>query len=395
MGTGEFSSVGSAAAEAEGRREKAEAAKPRADIAHGRRSHAAARRALRAPSAFPAGPRPTSARCWPPASAASFPNFRSSRATTSKAGDLILHAGCREKGSCRQYARAVLVAARSGMRRPRSGWSSAAMRRSCSSTIPVRRWRRPQSRLKAARPNSDANEIKAPFDGVVDRLPVELGSADPGRAAEVATLIALDPLLAVARVSERDLHYLKVGRRGRSHAWSTVTTVEGNATLHQPRCDGRRRAPSAIEIAMPNRGSIALPAGMTAEITLRADPTESVILPRSVVTLSDEGDLGIRAVDKDSKVVFFPIDIVDDSPTGLVLAGIPADARIIVAGQDLVDEGDTVKPLPRMPTRCASSAGEAHRQHQASSAGGRRFPHGYRQASPFATRGSRCRSWSS
>ena len=31
--------------------------------------------------------------------------------------------------------------------------------------------------------------------------------------------------------------------------------------------------------------------------------------------------------------------------TGLVLAGIPADAQVIVAGQDLVKEGDEVKAV--------------------------------------------------
>ena len=82
---------------------------------------------------------------------------------------------------------------------------------------------------------------------------------------------------------------------------------------------------------------------MTAEILVRAEAADAVILPRSVVTLSAAGDLGIRAVDKDSKVVFFPIDLVDDTPTGLVLAGIPADARVIVAGQEMVTEGDVVK----------------------------------------------------
>ncbi|EBX4816791.1 efflux transporter periplasmic adaptor subunit, partial [Salmonella enterica subsp. enterica serovar Newport] len=67
---------------------------------------------------------------------------------------------------------------------------------------------------------------------------------------------------------------------------------------------------------------------------------------RSVVTLSATGDLGIRAVDKDNKVVFFPIDLVDDTPNGLVLAGIPADAQVVVAGQEMVKEGEVVKPVP-------------------------------------------------
>ena len=84
-----------------------------------------------------------------------------------------------------------------------------------------------------------------------------------------------------------------------------------------------------------------------------------MILPRSVVTLSAAGDLGIRAVDKDNKVAFFPIDLIDDTPTGLVLGGIPADARIIVAGQDLVTEGDVVKPVEADAETIKKLVGEA------------------------------------
>ena len=111
---------------------------------------------------------------------------------------------------------------------------------------------------------------------------------------------------------------------------------------------------------------------MTAEITLLAEPTDAVMLPRSVVTLSGDGDLGIRAVDKDNKVVFFPIDLVDDTPNGLVLGGIPADARVIVAGQDLVTEGDEVKPVE-------ADAGHDQETRRRSNRAGR-SSHGYRQA---------------
>ena len=84
---------------------------------------------------------------------------------------------------------------------------------------------------------------------------------------------------------------------------------------------------------------------MTAEITLRAATVDATVLPRSVVTLSSGGDLGVRAVDADNKVVFYPIDLVDDTPRGLVLGGIPPEARIIVAGQELVAEGDVVNAV--------------------------------------------------
>jgi multidrug efflux system membrane fusion protein len=50
---------------------------------------------------------------------------------------------------------------------------------------------------------------------------------------------------------------------------------------------------------------------------------------------------------------------VDDTPTGLLLAGIPADARVILAGQDLVKEGDEVKPVEADPALIQKLAQDA------------------------------------
>jgi multidrug efflux system membrane fusion protein len=99
-----------------------------------------------------------------------------------------------------------------------------------------------------------------------------------------------------------------------------------------------------VEVAIPNP-DFDIPAGMTAEVTLRAAPVSAAILPRSVVTLSGKGDLGIRTVDPNDIVVFHPIDLVDDMPNALALGGIPQDARVIVAGLDLVKEGEKVHPV--------------------------------------------------
>jgi membrane fusion protein, multidrug efflux system len=198
-----------------------------------------------------------------------------------------------------------------------------------------------KSQLETARAELAQYEIYAPYNGLIDRVPVQRGSTILA-GAEVATLINLDPLLAIGEVSERDLRYLKLGNE------ADIKLVDGKTVKGTLRYISRDASSATrtfrIEVAIPNEDK-ALPAGMTAEITLLADQTDSVMLPRSVVTLSSDGDLGIRAVDKDNKVVFFPIDLVDDTPNGLVLAGIPADARVIVAGQDLVTEGSEVKPV--------------------------------------------------
>jgi multidrug efflux system membrane fusion protein len=199
-----------------------------------------------------------------------------------------------------------------------------------------------QSQLESAKAELDQYAIYAPYNGLIDRVPVQRGSTILA-GAEVATLINLDPLLAIGEISERDLPYIHLGDA------ADIRLVDGNIVKGTLRYISRDASAATrtfrIEVAIPNEDK-RLPAGMTAEITLRAQPTDSVVLPRSVVTLSADGDLGIRAVGKDNKVAFYPIDLVDDTPTGLVLAGIPADARVIVAGQDLVSEGDEVKAVP-------------------------------------------------
>ena len=212
-----------------------------------------------------------------------------------------------------------------------------------------------RSQLESAKAELAQYEIYAPYNGLIDRVPVQRGSTILA-GAEVATLINLDPLLAIGEVSERDLKYLQLGDT------ADIQLVDGKTVKGTLRYISRDASAATrtfrIEVAIPNENK-ELPAGMTAEITLLAQAADAVMLPRSVVTLSGAGDLGIRAVDKDNKVVFFPIDLVDDTPKGLVLAGIPADARVIVAGQDLVTEGDEVKPVEADAATIKKLIGEA------------------------------------
>ena len=63
-------------------------------------------------------------------------------------------------------------------------------------------------------------------------------------------------------------------------------------------------------------------------------------------------------VDKDDKIVFFPIDLLDDLTNGLVLGGVPADVQVVVAGQDLVTEGDVVHPVAADPELIKKLIGE-------------------------------------
>ena len=90
-----------------------------------------------------------------------------------------------------------------------------------------------KSQLEGAKAELAQYEIYAPFNGLIDRVPVQRGSAILA-GAEVATLINLDPLLAIGEVSERDLQLPQDRRRGRYPAGRRQDR-EGHAALHQPR----------------------------------------------------------------------------------------------------------------------------------------------------------------
>lgn len=257
-----------------------------------------------------------------------------------EAGDLIVKLEAEGKEAAVATARQLLV--------QREAELAAAERLAQSGSLPKLQLDNSRSALASAKSQLEAaeaelsrNELRAPFAGVIDRIDVEFGSSVQS-GAQVATILNLDPVLAKGEVSERDLVHIKPGNA------AEVRLVSGQEVKGEVRHVSRDATPATrtyrVEVAIPNpEGTI--PAGMTAEITLRAEAVEATVLPRSVVTLSMNGDLGIRAVDADNKVVFYPIDIVDDTPRGLVLGGIPAGVRIIVAGQELITEGDIVNPV--------------------------------------------------
>ncbi len=257
-----------------------------------------------------------------------------------KAGDLVLKLEAEGKQAAVDTARQLLI--------QREAEAEAAKRLAESGSLPKLQLDNALSALAAAKSQLEAAiadlariEVRAPFDGVIDAVNVEQGS--PVQAgAQIVTLLALDPILAVGEVNERDLEHVEAGNK------AEVRLVNGREVEGEVRYISHAASAATrtyrTEVAVPNEDR-AVPAGMTAEITIRAKPVEATVLPRSVLTLSDAGDIGIRAVNEENVVVFFEIDIVDDTPNGIVLGGIPKGARIIVAGQQLISEGDTVNAV--------------------------------------------------
>lgn len=196
--------------------------------------------------------------------------------------------------------------------------------------------------LARAQASADRLRLKAPFAGVVDTVSVELGEwVQTG--TPVATILSLDPILVKAEVSEVDLASIAVGSTAKVRLVNG-TEMEGTVRLVAREASAQTRT-FPVEIALPNP-DLALPSGMTAEVSLFAEPTRAVVVPRSIITLAEDGQLGLRILGGDNVAQFAAVQIIDDTPDGLVVTGVPDGVRIITAGQDLVSNGETVEVAP-------------------------------------------------
>jgi membrane fusion protein, multidrug efflux system len=196
-----------------------------------------------------------------------------------------------------------------------------------------------EAQLREAETAVEHLDVIAPFSGTIDNVQVERGSwVQIG--TPVATINAMNPVVVRGEVSERDLADVRVGTP------ATVNLASGASIQGRVRYVRQQASPQTrtfqLEVEIPNRGGD-VPAGMSAEIVLHADAITAVTLPRSVVTIADSGALGIRVVGEDDTVRFLSVEVVDDTPDGLVLEGVPAGADVIISGQDLVRDGETVR----------------------------------------------------
>ncbi|MDO8839208.1 MAG: efflux RND transporter periplasmic adaptor subunit [Parvibaculum sp.] len=199
-----------------------------------------------------------------------------------------------------------------------------------------------QARLKQMEIAVAQTRLVAPFDGIFDDRRVEVG--DYLRVGDVCGLVVeLDPLLVIGQVSEDRVSALRIGLPGRARL-ITGETAEGTVSFVAKTADPATRTFRVeLEVANPDFG---MRAGITAEIIVPGDEVQAHRIPSSVIALDDKGVIGVRTVDKDSRVKFNAIQLVDDTPDGLWVSGLPHTVTLITVGQDYVIEGQKVEAMP-------------------------------------------------
>jgi multidrug efflux system membrane fusion protein len=183
--------------------------------------------------------------------------------------------------------------------------------------------------------------VDAPFDAVLQDRTVEIG--DYVQAGDtVAELVDIDPMIVVGDVNEREVYNLGIGSPGLARL-ANGTLVQGTVRYLAPVADETTRT-FRIELAVPNADGN-LRAGVTAELRLDADEITAHSLSPALLALADDGAVGVKAVDDDNRVRFYPVEIVDSSAEGMSVTGLPRALRIISVGQGFVSEGNLVEPV--------------------------------------------------
>jgi multidrug efflux system membrane fusion protein len=184
--------------------------------------------------------------------------------------------------------------------------------------------------------------VTAPFDAVVNDRVVEIGDY-VSVGDTIARLVDADPLIVVANVNERDVGALQVGSLGQARVLGG-SEVEGRVRYLAPVADESTRS-FRVELAIPNP-DFSRRVGTSAELILSAGEITAHELSPALLTLADDGTIGVKTVDNTNRVSFLPVEIVGSSDDGILVTGLPADVTIITIGQGFVADGQAVIPVP-------------------------------------------------
>lgn len=199
------------------------------------------------------------------------------------------------------------------------------------------------ARAAALRAETDlANTVvKAPFNGVIGERLVEVGDfAEMGDP--IMKVLDLDPVLAVGNISERNLARVRVGAAAAVRL-ITGQTIDGHIRYIASEADPATRT-FRIEVEIANPVA-AIADGITAEVRLPAEQIFAYRISPAILTLADDGEVGVKILGPDNTVDFKPVQIIDDEPDGLWVSGLPEQVTFITVGQEFVTKGQTVQPV--------------------------------------------------
>ena len=196
-----------------------------------------------------------------------------------------------------------------------------------------------RSKIKNITIDIDNTKISSPFEGIINNSYVELG--DYVRPGDVLfRLVDLNPIKIQGYLSETDINNVKIGTKAVVRNSNSVIKT-GKITFISPTAETATRT---FEITIEvNNDDLLFKSGITASIEIKGNSIKAHKIPPSVLTLQDDGAIGIKAVDENNNVIFYPIKKEIDTIDGMWVSGLPNRVNIIITGQEYITTGQIVE----------------------------------------------------
>jgi multidrug efflux system membrane fusion protein len=146
----------------------------------------------------------------------------------------------------------------------------------------------------------------------------------------------------VAQVSEREVGKLSRGAAGTAEI-ITGETVSGTIAYISRVADPETRT-FRIELEVPNPDNRVV-SGVTASLRLPISSIRAHRVSPAILTLADDGRIGVKSVDENGIVQFLPVTIAADETDHVWLSDLPETVRLIVVGQEYVRPGMKVQAV--------------------------------------------------
>lgn len=198
-----------------------------------------------------------------------------------------------------------------------------------------------KAQLKQARVELSNINIVAPFDGVVNEQMVEVGDY-VSKGNQMFNIVDLDPVEIVGFLTEKQMEYVEEGSAAVAELLRGQE-AEGQVTFIAAAANAQTRT-FEMEMTLPNTEH-KIKEGLTAKIKIPIKEASAYKVSPSILSLSDEGSVGVKIVNMNNEVEFKPIRLLKDTPEYLWIGGLPESIQIITVGQEFVIPGQKVTPV--------------------------------------------------
>ncbi|WP_347919004.1 efflux RND transporter periplasmic adaptor subunit [Paracoccus marcusii] len=197
-----------------------------------------------------------------------------------------------------------------------------------------------RAELRAAQLELQNTRLTAPIGGTVSNVMAELGSfVDAG--GEVLEIVRNDPLIAQIEVRQSEITSVSLGQAAQV-VFQGGREAEGRVRFIAPVATAETRT-FRVEVEIPNADN-AVPAGLSAQISLEMDGVRAHRLSPALIRLDDTGRIGVFVVGDDDRTLrFAPVDIVQARAEAIWVTGLDDRARVVTISQGALSDGQQAR----------------------------------------------------